>query len=60
VATHDLKLTELKEKYPDKIENICFEIELSEEGLNFDYKLSEGVTKTMNATFLMKQMDIIK
>lgn len=59
VATHDLKLTGLKEKYPDKIENICFEIELNEDSLKFDYKLSKGVTKTMNATFLMKQMGII-
>jgi DNA mismatch repair ATPase MutS len=59
VATHDLKLTELIEKHPDKIENLCFEIELSDKGLFFDYKLFKGVTKTMNATFLMKQMEII-
>lgn len=59
VATHDLGLTELIQKYPSSIKNQCFEVLLHADELKFDYKLSEGVTRTMNATFLMKKMGII-
>jgi DNA mismatch repair ATPase MutS len=59
VATHDLGLTELAEKYPGSVKNQCFEVQLHNDELNFDYKLTDGVTRTMNATFLMKKMGII-
>jgi DNA mismatch repair ATPase MutS len=59
VATHDLKLTDLAEKYPENIKNRCFEVILSGNDLQFDYKLKNGVTQTMNASFLMKKMGII-
>jgi DNA mismatch repair ATPase MutS len=59
VATHDLGLTELSEKYPNSIKNLCFEVQLYHDDLIFDYKLTPGVTQTMNATFLMKKMGII-
>lgn len=58
VATHDLGLTELAQTIP-AIKNQCFEVQLNNDELNFDYKLSNGVTRTMNATFLMKKMGII-
>ncbi len=60
VATHDLKLTELAEHFPGIIKNQCFEVNLAGDELQFDYKLKNGVTSTMNATFLMKKMGIIK
>lgn len=59
VATHDLGLTEMASIYPDKLKNQCFEVQLTNDELTFDYKLTDGVTKTMNATFLMKKMGII-
>ena len=59
VATHDLKLTELAESYPRTIKNQCFEVNLAGDELQFDYKLKDGVTSTMNATFLMRKMGII-
>jgi len=59
VATHDLGLTELAETYPGSLKNQCFEVQLHNDDLNFDYKLTDGVTRTMNATFLMKKMGII-
>lgn len=59
VATHDLGLTELSQIYPSSIKNQCFEVRLQADELNFDYKLTNGVTRTMNATFLMKKMGII-
>lgn len=59
VATHDLKLTELADQYPKVVKNQCFEVNLSGDELSFDYQLRDGVTGTMNATFLMKKMGII-
>jgi len=59
VATHDLKLTELAESHPQHITNKCFEIKLTDDELLFDYKLTDGVTSTMNANFLMRKMGII-
>lgn len=59
VATHDLKLTELSQSFPEVIKNLCFEVQLKADELVFDYKLANGITQTMNATFLMKKMGII-
>lgn len=60
IATHDLKLTEMEREYPDKLRNKCFEIEIINNEMKFDYLLRDGVTSVMNATFLMKKMGIIK
>ncbi|MCG6186120.1 MutS-related protein [Maribellus maritimus] len=59
IATHDLKLSEMEEEFPQQVFNKCFEIKIENDELVFDYKLSDGVTRTMNATFLMKKMGII-
>jgi hypothetical protein len=59
IATHDLKLGEMEDEFPQQVFNKCFEIRIEHDELVFDYKLSDGVTKTMNATFLMKKMGII-
>ncbi len=59
IATHDLKLSEMEEEFPQQVYNKCFEIRIKNDELIFDYKLSNGVTQTMNATFLMKKMGII-
>ena len=59
IATHDLKLSEMAKELPERVFNKCFEIRIENNELIFDYKLSDGVTQTMNATFLMKKMGII-
>ena len=59
IATHDLKISEMEKEYPDDIFNKRFEINIADDELVFDYKLSDGITQTMNATFLMKKMGII-
>ncbi len=59
IATHDLKLSELESEFPNQVFNKCFEIRIEEHDLIFDFKLSDGTTKTMNATFLMQKMGII-
>jgi DNA mismatch repair ATPase MutS len=59
IATHDLDLTNMADKHPEKIKNICFEIIINGDKMTFDYKLRSGVTQNMNALFLMKQMGIV-
>jgi len=59
IATHDLALSSMEEEYPQHLRNLCFEIEIENNELLFDYKLKLGFCKTMNASFLMKKMDII-
>ncbi len=59
VATHDLDLCYLSEKYPSNFKNICFEIEIIDNDVNYDYKLRNGITQNLNATFLLKKMGLV-
>ena len=59
VATHDLLIGELDKKYPQFVINHCFEVELENDQLVFDYKLKNGISQKLNASFLMKKMGII-
>ena len=59
LATHDVILGELQERYPGKVFNGCFESEVEGTQLTFDYKMKPGIAQKANATFLMKQMGII-
>jgi DNA mismatch repair ATPase MutS len=58
VATHDLQLAELEEKYPDYIRNFYFDIQIQNGEMLFDYKLKHGECKTFNASLLLKQIGI--
>lgn len=58
IATHDLSLGELIGEYPENIRNMRFEVEIRNDELVFDYKLKEGISQNLNATFLMKKMGI--
>lgn len=60
IATHDLELTKIEEKFPSKIKNYCFELQNENGELLTDYKLQNGVTKSMNAIYLMKKFGIIE
>jgi Mismatch repair ATPase (MutS family) len=59
IATHDLVIGNMEQKYPDYVSNHCFEVELTDDQLFFDYKLKDGISKKLNASFLMKKMEII-
>jgi len=59
VATHDLKLSELESDSPDKYINYCFESQIVDGRLVFDYTIRKGVAVNRNATWLMKEMGII-
>lgn len=59
IATHDLSLGTLQEEFPDYARNKRFEVDITNEQLSFDYKLQDGISQNLNATFLMKQMGIM-
>ena len=50
----------MKKDYPDYLSNNCFEAEIINDELRFDYKLRTGVCQQMSAAFLMKKMGIIE
>lgn len=58
VATHDIALSTLEKDYTNEIKNCHFDVSIDGEELYFDYKLKEGVCKSMNASILMKKMGI--
>ncbi|MCB0837539.1 MAG: hypothetical protein KDD99_12800 [Bacteroidetes bacterium] len=59
VATHDLSLGTLADEYPGKARNKRFEVEIKDDQLDFDYKLRDGISQNLNATFLMQKMGIM-
>lgn len=59
IATHDIVLGGLEAEYPNHIRNYCFEANIENDQLSFDYKIKPGVATKMNATFLMRKMGII-
>ncbi|WP_376777390.1 DNA mismatch repair protein [Flavobacterium covae] len=59
IATHDLEVCKMSETYKNQLFNKCFEVEIQNNELSFDYKLREGVCKNKSATFLMKKMGVI-
>lgn len=59
IATHDLEVCQTTDDYPNQLENKCFEVEIINNDLAFDYKLKDGICKNKSATFLMEKMEII-
>ena len=59
VATHDLIIGELEQKHTGVAINQCFEVELIDDQLYFDYKLKKGISQKLNASFLLRKMEII-
>ncbi|MCJ8211718.1 DNA mismatch repair protein MutS [Mucilaginibacter sp. RS28] len=58
VATHDLQLAQLEQKYPGYVRNFYFDIEVKDDEMLFDYKLKPGECKTFNALLLLKRIGI--
>lgn len=59
IATHDLLMGTLAEKYPNQIQNFRFEADINNNELTFSYKIQEGIAQNMNACFLMEKMGIV-
>lgn len=58
IATHDVELAQLQTEYPASVENYHFDVEVEGEELYFDYKLKQGICKSLNASILMKKIGI--
>ncbi len=58
IATHDLELGVLEAEANGTIENLCIEVEVQKDRLVFDYTIKKGVSKSFNATYLMRNMGI--
>jgi DNA mismatch repair ATPase MutS len=59
IATHDIEVCLTTNDYPNTLTNKCFEVEIENDELHFDYKLRDGICKNKSATFLMKKMGVI-
>jgi len=59
IATHDIEVCLTTNEYPDTLTNQCFEVEIQNNELHFDYKLRNGICKNKSATFLMQKMGVI-
>jgi MutS domain V len=59
IATHDLEVCNLTDKHPTFLANKCFEVEILDNNLHFDYQLRDGICRNKSAYFLMKKMGII-
>ncbi len=59
IATHDLKVCLTTDKHPETLVNKCFEVEIVNNELYFDYKLRDGICRNKSATFLMEKMGVI-
>ena len=58
IATHDLSLCEISEEL-DVVKNYYFDAEIVNDELYFDYKFKKGICQNMNASFLLKKMEIV-
>jgi len=58
IATHDLSLCEITKVLP-QVKNFYFDAEIANDELYFDYTFKNGICQNMNASFLLKKMEII-
>lgn len=59
IATHDIEVCLTTNDYPNQLTNKCFEVEIVNNDLHFDFKLRDGICKNRSASFLMKKMGVI-
>jgi len=59
IATHDIEVCLTTNDYPETLVNKCFEVEIIDNDLHFDFILRDGICKNKSATFLMKKMGVI-
>ncbi len=55
IATHDLELSRMADQRPDRFHNYCFEIDLGTD-VTYSYRITPGVARNQNATFLLGQL----
>ena len=58
IATHDLSLCEI-EKELQAVKNYYFDAQIVNDELFFDYTFKKGICQNMNASFLLKKINIV-
>ncbi|MEH6680495.1 MAG: DNA mismatch repair protein MutS [Sediminicola sp.] len=58
IATHDLSLCDIANEKME-VENHYFDAQVVNGDLYFDYKFKKGICQNMNASFLLKKMQIV-
>ncbi|HLW32704.1 MAG TPA: hypothetical protein VKX40_10615 [Aequorivita sp.] len=58
IATHDLSLCAAAEEMP-AVKNYYFDAQIIDDDLFFDYTFKPGICQNMNASFLLKKMEIV-
>ncbi len=58
IATHDLSLCEIT-KTLKEVKNYYFDAEIINDELHFDYTFKKGICQNMNASFLLRKMEIV-
>jgi DNA mismatch repair ATPase MutS len=58
IATHDLSLCAAAEELPE-VKNYFFDARIENDELYFDYTFKPGICQNMNASFLLKKMEIV-
>ncbi|RYY99874.1 MAG: hypothetical protein EOO11_03590 [Chitinophagaceae bacterium] len=58
IATHDVALAALEERFPGGVANYHFDVQVAGEELYFDYRLKAGVCRSLNASILMRKIGI--
>lgn len=58
IATHDLSLCVAAEELPE-VKNYYFDAQIENDELYFDYTFKPGICQNMNASFLLKKMEIV-
>lgn len=58
IATHDLSLCDIETELKP-VKNYYFDAQIIDDELFFDYKFKKGICQNMNASFLLKKMEIV-
>lgn len=58
IATHDLSLCRVVDKLP-QVKNHYFDAQIINDELFFDYTFKNGICQNMNASFLLRKMEIV-
>jgi DNA mismatch repair ATPase MutS len=58
ISTHDLELGEMETALPGFVKNYSFNSSIIDNEIIFDYKLTDGICRSFNASKLMEKMGI--
>ncbi len=54
ITTHDIQLAQLERTFPTETQNYYFDVALTNNELEFDYKLKQCIYDTFNASYLLR------